>query len=90
MTVEQKLRALKQIIASYDSTAIAFSGGVDSTLLARVCTDILDKAKILLITAASKAFPLNELAEAKELAEFMTKCSKIKNVQLCSALQDHW
>src|SRR5438046_6498489 len=47
--------------------AVAFSGGVDSALLARAAKDALgDKA--LLVTADSETYPAGELAEARKLA----------------------
>jgi uncharacterized protein len=63
-----KLENLKAIIASLDSVAIAFSGGVDSTLLIRVAYDVLgDKA--IAVTARSSAYPVREFNEAAIFAE---------------------
>lgn len=59
---------LKQIIAGYPSAVIAFSGGVDSTYLARVAADVLGREKLLLITATSSTYPFFELEESKRLA----------------------
>ena len=59
-----KLGLLKEYIASLESVAVAFSGGVDSTLLLRVAHDVLgDKA--IAVTAKSISFPERELNEAK-------------------------
>ncbi len=60
-----KLGLLKEYIASLESVAVAFSGGVDSTLLLKVAHDVLgDKA--IAVTASSCSFPERELNEAKK------------------------
>lgn len=46
---------------------VAFSGGVDSTLLARAAADALGPAAVL-VTADSETYPEGELAEARALA----------------------
>jgi uncharacterized protein len=63
-----KLEKLRSFIEKYDSALIAFSGGVDSTFLAKVASSILEK-RLLLVTATSCTYPASELAGAKQLAE---------------------
>jgi pyridinium-3,5-biscarboxylic acid mononucleotide sulfurtransferase len=65
--MEPKIRILEEILGSYESAVIAYSGGVDSTFLARIARDIY-KDKLLLITATSSTYPYYELEEAKKLA----------------------
>ncbi len=65
-----KFEKLKVIIKQYKSPVIAFSGGVDSTFLARVTGDILGE-KVLLVTTNSSIYPLSELEEAKRLAKLL-------------------
>lgn len=55
---------LREIIAGIDSCVVAFSGGVDSTLIAKVSYDILGE-KVIAVTAISPTYPLFELQEAK-------------------------
>ena len=64
----EKLEQLRHYLAKYDSALIAFSGGVDSTFLAKVAAGIPGK-QVLLVTATSCTYPASELAEAKRLAE---------------------
>jgi uncharacterized protein len=71
-----KLKKLKKILESYDSAVIAFSGGVDSTFLAKVASVVLED-KVLLVTATSFAFPFHELEEAKRLAKEMYIAHKV-------------
>lgn len=63
-----KLEQLQSFIGRYDSALIAFSGGVDSTFLAKVAAGVLGE-RVLLVTATSCTYPASELAEAKRLAE---------------------
>lgn len=63
-TLEQKFEALKQNINSLGSLGVAFSGGVDSTLLLKVAHDLLGERAIAL-TAALRSVPEFELREAR-------------------------
>ncbi|MBD3319766.1 MAG: ATP-dependent sacrificial sulfur transferase LarE [Chitinivibrionales bacterium] len=62
-----RLEKLKEIIGSYPSAAIAFSGGVDSTFLAKVAGEVLGE-NVLLITARSSTYPEFEFEESRQLA----------------------
>ena len=64
----EKLNRLKGIIEGCKSAIIAFSGGVDSTLLAYISHHILAQ-KSLTITVNSDFFPEQELIESKNLAK---------------------
>jgi uncharacterized protein len=48
---------------------VAYSGGVDSTLLLKVTKDVLGDENILAVTALSPLYPERELAAAKKVAE---------------------
>jgi uncharacterized protein len=61
--VLQKYEKLRELIASYQSCIVAYSGGVDSVFLAWVARDVLgDKA--VAIIADSPSLPRRELEEA--------------------------
>jgi pyridinium-3,5-biscarboxylic acid mononucleotide sulfurtransferase len=62
-----KLENLKTIIKNTGGAVVAFSGGVDSTLLLKVAHDILGE-KVLAITANSETYPKRELEAAKAFA----------------------
>jgi uncharacterized protein len=66
--LEEKLKSLKEMLKSLGSVVVAYSGGVDSTFLAKVAFDVLgDKA--LAVTAKSEVHPQWEFEEAIEFAK---------------------
>jgi pyridinium-3,5-biscarboxylic acid mononucleotide sulfurtransferase len=65
--MEEKLNRLKNKLKKFKSAVIAFSGGVDSTFLARIAKDVYGD-NLLLITATSSTYPFYELDEARSLA----------------------
>ncbi len=65
-----KLLQLKALLAQMDSLVVAFSGGVDSTLLLKVARDVLGD-KVLAVTAVSQLTPRQERKDAVEMAELI-------------------
>lgn len=63
---ELKLQKLKERIASLESAVVAYSGGVDSTFLLKVASDVLEKDRLIAVTARSSTFPEREYKEAVE------------------------
>ncbi len=69
--MKSKIEKLNHIIADYRSVAIAFSGGVDSTLLAAVAKKVLGKENVILVTANSPTFPQYEFDQSRTIADFL-------------------
>ncbi len=67
MTAEEKLSRLKRVVNELESVVVAFSGGVDSTLVAKVCYDVL-KDNSMAVTARSETYPDFEFKEAQQIA----------------------
>ncbi len=65
--INQKYETLKSIIRDLDEVVVAFSAGVDSSLLAKVCFDLLGDRAIA-VTADSPTMPRRDLLETAELA----------------------
>src|SRR5690349_9844333 len=66
--LNSKLEELREKIRSLESCVVAFSGGVDSTLVLKVACDQLGERAIG-VTALSESLPAGELEEAQQLAK---------------------
>ncbi|MFQ5925008.1 MAG: ATP-dependent sacrificial sulfur transferase LarE [Dehalococcoidia bacterium] len=65
--MEEKLQNLVDIIGEMGSLLVAYSGGVDSTLLLRVAKDVLGN-RVVAATARSPTYPQREYEQAGAMA----------------------
>jgi uncharacterized protein len=68
MTLEQKTEKIKSLIREMDSALVAFSGGVDSTLVLALAHEVL-REKALAVTAQSNSVPNREMQASRQLAK---------------------
>ena len=78
--LQEKYQQLQTIFREMDRTLIAYSGGVDSALIAKVAYDILGD-RVLAVTAISPSLLPEELVEAEEQAESMGIAHEIVETQ---------
>lgn len=68
ITVQAKLRRLRELLDSLGSAVVAFSGGVDSTFLLKVAVEQLGD-DVLAVTGDSESIPRSELDLARQNAK---------------------
>ncbi|MFC7191645.1 ATP-dependent sacrificial sulfur transferase LarE [Halocatena marina] len=68
MTLEEKLAAARDDLASRDGVLVAFSGGVDSSVVAALAHDALGEQAVA-CTAKSETLPIEELSHAEQVTE---------------------
>jgi len=82
--LEKKLKRLKDILKKMNSVLVAYSAGVDSSFLLKVCKDVLSN-RVLAVTAVSENYPKEELNQAKRFAKelnvrhMIIKTEELKN-----------
>lgn len=77
--LNRRYQQLQANIRRYRKALLAFSGGVDSTLLLRVMVDVLGRGEVLACLGVGNALSASEEKQARELAEAIGADMKIVN-----------
>lgn len=82
MDIKEKIESLKTILLKYKKILLAYSGGVDSTLLLKAAVDTLGNENVIAATAISPTYTEKELETAKKITkEFIVKHMIIKTYE---------
>ncbi len=71
MMIEQKWDHLKALLQEMQSAVLAYSGGVDSSLLLRAAAEVM-APRLIVVTAVSETYPASELFSAKEFVSSLS------------------
>ena len=69
VSIQNKLENLKEFISNYSSAIIAYSGGIDSTLVAQLTNSVLGRENTLVVIAVSPSLNNKEFKLATNLAK---------------------
>ena len=68
MNIASKYEVLRNIVRELKTVLVAYSGGMDSTLLLKTCVDVLGNDHVVAFTGNAPTFPVKEIEEAKQIA----------------------
>jgi len=68
---QNKFDHMRSILGEMRSVVVAFSAGVDSSVVLKMATDVLGKTNVLAATADSPSVPRAEIAHARKLASLI-------------------
>lgn len=80
MVIEQKWDHLKALLHDMHGAVLAYSGGVDSSLLLRAAAEVMG-ANLIAVTAVSETYPEGELIAAQEIARSLGVTHRIVHTE---------
>ena len=76
-TLEQKISDLEAILREARQVAVAYSGGVDSSLLVRMAREVLGAENVLAVIGQSESLTQSSLDEAVAAAREWGVCVRV-------------
>jgi len=80
MVIDQKWDHLKTLLREMKLAVLAYSGGVDSSLLLRAASEAMGP-HLIAVTAVSETYPANELRSAKEFVRSLGVTHKVLHTE---------
>ncbi|HET6363430.1 MAG TPA: ATP-dependent sacrificial sulfur transferase LarE [Nitrospirota bacterium] len=80
MVIEQKWDRLRTLLRGMKCAVLAYSGGVDSSLLLRATAEVMGH-RLIAVTAVSETYPLGELEAAEKFARTLGVTHRILRTQ---------
>ena len=74
MLTHKKYKILQDRLKTYEKTAIAFSGGVDSTFLLKAAVETLGTENVLACIGTSPSLAQHQLQQARQMAQLIGVC----------------
>lgn len=84
----KKLEILKEYLKDLDKVILAFSGGIDSTFLLKVCKDILSD-RVIPVTIVSPYIPSSEIEEIKKICKTLNVNNKLIEIPIISDIKEN-
>lgn len=78
---QSKLKNLKDFVNQFDKVAVAFSGGIDSSFLLKICSDVLGK-NCIAITINTPAHTLQEIKQTRSIAKSLNIHHLISDIEI--------
>jgi uncharacterized protein len=67
VNIASKYEVLRNIVRDLKTVLVAYSGGMDSTLLLKTCVDVLGTDNVVAFTGNAPTFPVKEIEQAKQI-----------------------
>ncbi len=85
--MERYIEKLKAVLEPYEKVGIAFSGGVDSTLLLKAAAELLGRERVVAFTVKSPYIPEWEFKEAVELTKAIGVAHRLIGLEIPEAVR---
>jgi pyridinium-3,5-biscarboxylic acid mononucleotide sulfurtransferase len=82
VNIRSAYEVLKNVVRDMKTVLVAYSGGMDSTLLLKVCIDVLGNGNVIAFIGNAPTFPVKEIEDAKQTASDIGAECVISNTEI--------